>query len=402
MINNTYINSTPVCNVAGVNIYMADVVEACLKSRLNLFLIGDTGFGKTQLGADVMSYFPGKHAFILGRNDMNVRDLFVQINLEKMRSGKTSRELKEVTEMITYNLIVVDELPNCVPAVRAQLFNLFDGYIDMDGVKYDIGKGYSIGIATGNIGQKFTESSNDLGRALKDRMHVIIDVDYFRPTPSDLVDILDKSTDPRVHFATNEDRSREFIEHAEEIRKTPIPFDKLVIANYLVYGLNYCISGGRPASKVEMKENWPNMVDNHGQGSDEALVLPVSPRAIKSIIRLSKALEDIARQRLAPDTEIGAFDSMMQAYKLIATYSGILNDGAVQQTYNNNKYAAIDAVIATTRAQFDSQQANFEGGLEMLHRGETDQRVLELFTGRWGFMRNMLEGFVKKHKADKE
>src|SRR3989344_4665228 len=120
-----------------------------------------------------MSYFPNKSLFILGRNDMDVRELFQQINLDKLRKASSSADLKELTDKINYNLIVVDELPNCVPAVRAQLFNLFDGYIELNGKKCDIGKGYSIGIATGNIGQKFTESSNELGRALKDRMDVI-------------------------------------------------------------------------------------------------------------------------------------------------------------------------------------------------------------------------------------
>src|SRR3989344_2167090 len=151
-----------------------------------------------------MSYFPNKSLFVLGRNDMDVRELFQQINLEKLKTAKSSAELKELTDKINYNLIVVDELPNCVPVVRAQLFNLFDGYIEVNGQKYDIGKGYSVGIATGNIGQRFTESSNELGRALKDRMHVIIDTDYFRPTPSDTLEILSGNTNPRVEFTQEE------------------------------------------------------------------------------------------------------------------------------------------------------------------------------------------------------
>ena len=36
---------------------MTDVADACLYGRLNLFLQGDTGSGKTQLARDVMSYF---------------------------------------------------------------------------------------------------------------------------------------------------------------------------------------------------------------------------------------------------------------------------------------------------------------------------------------------------------
>ena len=98
-------------------------------------------------------------------------------------------------------MIVVDELPNCVPAVRAQLFNLFDGYVEVDGVLYPIGSGYSVGIATGNIGQQFTESSNELGRALKDRMHLILKLDHpdFGTTPKS-INFLKESFEHTGHF----------------------------------------------------------------------------------------------------------------------------------------------------------------------------------------------------------
>src|SRR3989344_6424797 len=128
-----YKNSTQLAQLHGVPIYMNDMVDACLMGRLNLFLQGDTGSGKTQLARDVMSYFGDKAMFILGRNDMDTRELFQQINLEKLRTGQSSAELKELTDKVKYHLIVVDELPNCVPAVRAQLFNLFDGFVEING-----------------------------------------------------------------------------------------------------------------------------------------------------------------------------------------------------------------------------------------------------------------------------
>src|SRR3989344_3334044 len=158
----TYKNSTEVTNLSGVPIYMHDMVDAALRSRLNTFLQGNTGSGKTQLVRDVMHYLP-KSLFILGRNDMDTRELFQQVNPEFLRAIKTGEyseiKFKELSDKINYNLIAVDELPNCVPAVRAQLFNLFDGFVEIDGKAYPIGSGYSIGMATGNIGQKFTESS---------------------------------------------------------------------------------------------------------------------------------------------------------------------------------------------------------------------------------------------------
>jgi len=404
-MNRVYQNSTELMNLGGQPFYMNDFVDACLYGRLNLFLQGDTGSGKTQLAKDTMNYFgttsgDGKFAeelrekfkgnlddkanyainsmkhfnsdktmFLLGRNDMDTRELFQRFNLgkinqkskynleplvdirsgninyyypvfengnfvqkklsseqvEKVRRGLeklsgTSDEIKELTSKIKTNLFVVDELPNCVPAVRAQLFNLFDGFIELNGKTYSIGEGYSVGIATGNIGQKFTESSNDLGRALKDRMHVTIDTDYFKPTSWDTFNILSNNTNPRVDFTQkyeNSDLEKKILTAHNKVVSKEIPFEKLMIANYLIHGLDYCNIDGKEMSKTKMKDAWPNAITNHGQGSDEALILPVSPRAAKSILRLSQGFDHIAKQKGLSDEDVKAnyFNSMMQAFK---------------------------------------------------------------------------------------
>lgn len=387
---NVYKNSTELMQLHGVPVYIPDMVDACLKGRLNLFLQGDTGSGKTQLARDAMSCFGDKSMFILGRNDMDTRELFQQINLEKLRTGNSSAELKELTNKVNYHLFVVDELPNCVSAVRAQLFNLFDGFIEINGVAYPIGEGYSLGIATGNIGQRFTESSNELGRALKDRMHVVIDTDYFMPSPGDTLEILAGNANPRVKFSEQaiEDSAR-IIESYRRLSEKPVSIDKLLIANYLLHGLDYCSKG----SKRKMKDAWPTQLENHEQGSDVGLVLPVSPRAAKSIICLSQALDEVALEKgaLAETIENNPLDSMMQAYKFVSAYSGVLNDATVDATYGGDKYKAMDAIIATTRQQFVSKEDAIRAGIEMVNSGKTNEKVLKAFDGRWHFMKDTLE-----------
>lgn len=386
-----YKNSTEVAQVHGVPIYMEDMLDACLVGRLNLFLQGDTGSGKTQLAADAMQHFGDKSLFILGRNDMDTRELFQQTNLEKLRTAKSSADIKEVTDKVDTHLIVVDEMPNCVPAVRAQLFNLFDGYIEISGQKYPIGNGYSVGIATGNVGQKFTESTNELGRALKDRMHVIMDTDYFSPQASDTLEILAGNTNPRVEFGQpSSDGIASIIERHKQLVGREVPLEKLIIANYLVHGLDHCSKG----SKRKMKDAWPTQLENHEQGSDVGLVLPVSTRAAKSIVRLSQALDEIARGKGASQEVIdaGAFDSMMTAYKFASAYSGVLNESAVDQKYAGNRYAALDAVVSTTQTQFTDKADAIRAGLEMVQSGKSNSKVLNLFNGRWEFMKSTLEG----------
>jgi len=402
-----YQNSTELINLGGTPFYMNDFLDACLYGRLNLFLQGDTGSGKTQLAKDAMDYFPDKSMFILGRNDMDTRELFQQINLKKLKTGTSSQELKELTDKVNYKLFVVDELPNCVPAVRAQLFNLFDGFIEINGKTYPIGNDYSIGIATGNLGQKFTESSNDLGRALKDRMHVTIDTDYFKPTALDTFNILSNNTNPRVDFiqtSENGDLEKKILKAHNEVISQEIPFEKLLLANYLIHGLDYINIDGKETTKTRLKDAWPNDITNFGQGSDEALILPVSPRAAKSIIRLSQAFDYIAKEKGLSQEEIQKFyfDSMMQAYKFVGAYSGILNEIAVREKYGNDKYSALDAVITTTRTQFDEKEKAIQEGIGMVNEGKKYQKVLNQFGGRWKFMRNFLEETIERNKNEEK
>ncbi len=151
--------------------------------------------------------------------------------------------------------------------------------------------------------------------------------------------------------------------------------------------------GKQPASKRKMKETWPNSVDNHGRGSDEALVLPVSIRAAKAIITLSHALDEIAKGKGAG--QVDALESMMHAYKFVSAYSGVLNEAAVMQNYNNDKYFAMDAVIASTQEQFRQQTPNIAAGLEMLASGKPNQKIFDRFAGRWEFMKDILSGELK-------
>ena len=53
-----------------------------------MLLTSDTGSGKTQLARDAMAYFPEKSLFVLGRNDMDTRELFQRIVIEQLRGNQ--------------------------------------------------------------------------------------------------------------------------------------------------------------------------------------------------------------------------------------------------------------------------------------------------------------------------
>ena len=411
-MTNLYKNSTELTQLAGYPVTMGDMAHACLYGRLNLFLVGDTGEGKTQLARDMMSYFGDKATFVLGRNDMDTRELFQQLNpdfYKAVKEGKLQRGMShvELTDKVNYHLIVVDELPNCVPSVRGQLFNLFDGFIELHGKAYPIGNGYSVGIATGNIGQKFTESSNDLGRALKDRMHVFIDTDYFMPQPSDTLEILAGNTNPRVNFETTvQDKSQEVINRHASVVGQEMPFEKLIMAAYLRHGLDYApikdakgnVAGS--VSKRKMKDRWPTQITDHEKGSDAALVLPLSMRAAKSTLRLSQSLDSVVQEKAGTKIEIDPIESMLNAYKFVAAYSGVLNEIEVDAKHGGDKYKALDAVSQLARKQYTSQSDNIRAGLEMAHSGKLNEKVLNLFTGRWEFMKDILTHLTRRESNE--
>ena len=400
-----YRNTTELENINGVPIYMHDMVDASLRGKLNLFLQGDTGSGKTQIVRDVMAdYFGDKSLFILGSNDMDTRQLFQRVNpefLKAMREGTSAGDVrfKELTDKINYHFIGVDELPNCVPAVRAQLFNLFDGFIEIDGVPYPIGAGYCVGMATGNIGQQFTESSNELGRAIRDRMHINIDTDFFRRQPIDHHEMLAADRNPRVHFGgTLEDRIGEIVESHRKLSEREIPYEKFIIADYLMHGLDYVNEFG---SKTAMKSGWPNKLEGrHAAGGDEALILPVSPRAAKAIITLSQALDQITQEKGAAGQDSMA--SMMQAFKFVGAYSGILNVALLRQTYDENPYKAMDAVISVTESQFsEAMREKISAAIEMAGKGKKNKKLMDEFKGRWGFMRNIAEHLAEQNETSR-
>ncbi len=392
-----YKNSTELGTLNGTSLYMEDMIDAALRGRLNVFLQGNTGSGKTQIVRDVMNYFGDKSLFILGRNDMDTRELFQQVNPEFLRAFRDAKgakgvEFKQLTDKINYHFIGVDELTNCVPAVRAQLFNLFDGFIEIDGNIHPIGAGYSVGIATGNVGQQFTESSNELGRALRDRMHLIIDTDFYRPQPRDTFKMLAGDRNPRVDLTGNlEDRTKELVDSHKKLMEQEVPFEKLLIASYLVHGLDYLEGDG---SKIGLKSGWPNKVEGNAAGSDAALILPVSPRAAKSIITLSQALDQITQEKGAKDQDY--LKSMMLAFKYVGAYSGILNESKVRNEYAENPYTAMEAAIATTEAQFEAKKNNIAAAIEMNKKKKKEKKLLDEFSGRWSFIKDILETLAER------
>jgi len=402
-----YINTNPVIQVGGKPIYVEDLVKAGLIGKLNTFLVSETGEGKTQIENDVLGLFGNKGLFVLGRDDMDVRALFATMGTD-IKKVKNLAELRQFTEKLKYNVYVVDELTRCLPAVQNQLFNLFDGYVEIDGKKYQIGEGFSLGLASGNLGNGRYLGAHQTDRALNDRMHLTLDLDNFPINPEDSFEITTKKKDPRVRENIGQDRIKTIKELNEEVNNNDPSLMPYVISWYFKHGLDY-IPNVPGESKRKIKNIWPNIDLSREKGADYDLIFPISTRTELTALQLTRALSLIAEAKGAKD--INYKDLALEVFKLISPYSGILNRAKVDTNFNGNPYLALDAIVQGINGElsYKPQGSNLnrlnaiEEGISLAQKGKLDDKLnKEYFSGRWKFMPNILEKIAYTYKNSKE
>ena len=60
----------------------------------------------------------------------------------------------------------------------------------------------------------------------------------------------------------------------------------------------------------------------------------------------------------------------------------------------------MDAVIATTKAQFDAKKDYLVAAFYMINKRKKDKKILDEFSGRWSFMKSILENVAEKNKNE--
>jgi hypothetical protein len=489
----TYRNSTNVLSVGDVSLTMEDILKAALISRLNTYLVSERGEGKTQIAYDCLSLFGNRGFLEQGRNDLEMRDIFTQLNLGAIYEKKalfekithawnpetariekfvpmydptagmlkvtadqkivdaymdicsvSQERMRSIASQAGSPLYVVDELTRCIPAVQNQFFNLFDGFVTIDGLAYPLGQSYfevqyssgeskvvmggipedeiqrltlqghtvtgghySIGIATGNSGNGYVGVS-EVDSALLDRMHLIIDLDNFDTQPIDDLHMLAKRNDPRVTPTQNNDYLEKFVQLHHHIRQRKSPLMHYVAAVYLMKGLDYAkdVLGN---SKRKNKNAWPEIINikekkdddaaNHAMGSDEALIFPVSKRSAITYLKLTNAIEAVAEAKGASIQNHA--EVFFDTFALVGAYSGILNGAEVDKNYHRNSYEAMSAIVTGIKAEFKDRQEMICASIGAAQRGKVDPTMTRDFTGRWSFMNSLLAETAKEARERK-
>ncbi len=187
-VSRLYKNSSPAFKLADEDIMVADVIAAAVLSGTNMYLMGTKGEGKTLIAETLMRSVMNEDALYLrGDKDLNLKDLMIRLNLD----GKTQDEIFQVgKENMNRPFFLVDELNRCIGLVQNQFLNIADGYVEIRGKKYYLGRedGYHIMVATGNPPRNGDYNVFDEDVALLDRIGLMLNVDDYEVLEADTAD----------------------------------------------------------------------------------------------------------------------------------------------------------------------------------------------------------------------
>jgi len=392
----TYINTTKVARLDNVNLHLFEILKIATSAGLNVGLYGGAGMGKSQAFADLKSLVGNRAGYVLGRNDLDIKSLYRQLDFGKlvqaMKEGGvvSQQELSQVTSMLYAPLIIVEEINRCAEIVQNQLFNVYEGFIEIDGKKYHLGGAHErefvgldgkkrkesfnfcIGVWSANFGNGSYTGTVSMDKALKDRSHLIVDVDNFSPgseNPSDLDAIL-LASGGEVKLKDQhepEDRTSDFVDafaYLKQMAKTPDPKElgeELLLFRYLVQGLDYIPCEAADNSKRKMKEVWPSKAEEDGIGSDDKIMLyrmvyPSSIRGAQAIINLARSLRAYTKAK-NPRSNPTVVESVIESFKLVASYSGLIeNPQRLVENYVGNPYRASCDAAQVIKTKLDGKK----------------------------------------------
>ncbi len=400
----SYRNSRTI-EVGGMPFSVREIlVTAPLIAGLNVYLVGGTGEGKTQLANDLAGLFGDSYCYAEGRPDFEPSEILKQLNLD-LRGKRTDKELVELTENTRKNLFYVDELNRCPPIIMNYFFNFFDGKLVHNGKVYRLGKNnYAIGFASGNIGDGAYVGTEDTDRALKDRMHMIVKIDdpQFCTTEKDDWEIFGAKKDPRATLPAVEKACLDdILALHEKFNQRELPAVLQALGIYFHKGLDYLGKTVRN-SKRAVDQTWPN-VQGINTNTDESKIFPLSKRAVLATIGLSQALEMIAEARgHKVDNTLAIF---LDALRFTVPYSGVLSTQFVNVEKGGDNYAAFGSVMESIRKEVKEKKSDLETAIAYAQFGEKEETVLDKISpnnpGRWYPVRKAIESLADNPQLDK-
>lgn len=414
-----YTNSTQVANVNNVPLTMWDVTIAALITRLNLFYVGEAGPGKTQLANDVMNViFNGQALDLRGSLDLNLNGLLTRMRLDKLaHMTGTSEDAMELTEKVRFNLAIIDELNRCPPVIQNQFFNITDGYLEFKGKKVYLGadgqSSYFVGIGTGNMGNGEYTGTFSMDNALRDRLHLTLDFDYYYPSFEDTLSVSLKTTDPRVKVADKHNYFNNLLESYKQLNniyskveasengqaktfESTEYMDAYIAGQFLDHGLDYVkvdrTSNTAPTSKRQLKNVYPDILVQQGAnaGGDEiGFIRPFTLRGVNKTMSLAIGLAAVACAKSKGEFTLN-YETVLEAYRLILPYSGALTAKLLDNYYSNPSLAA-DSVAGKVRQEVEKGIDKAGNALAKAAIGTLDKKDLDGLKDSWSFAKAFIQ-----------
>ncbi|MFA5406297.1 MAG: MoxR family ATPase [Candidatus Nanoarchaeia archaeon] len=343
-----YFNTAKVITFGGQPMYLFDIIKACLISKSNLLLLGGTGLGKTTLAKSIGdSFFNGEMNQLRMNKEANLKEVYENFNPK-------ADELIAINRSITSNLITfIDEFNRAPELIQNDLFNIMDGYYNFKGRREQLGRdGYHIIIAAANPYNDDYSGTFNTDEALLNRFPVVINMDYFEPTPKDTTQILlkrsnDEKNDLSESIINEWKKVKGTIKDVNYLKDTTL---ELITTQYLIHGLDYC-------EKHKVSKKGITIRDCEGcnnMGGFCAVTNKANPR-IKRVYQdlfpaFIKVFEHITGEEYKLDGT-NTFYDFFEVLKLVAPYNGIIKDEVINSRFKGNPYDASNLILNAIRTE---------------------------------------------------
>ncbi len=418
-----YKNSTEVVRIRGVSLTLWDVILAAVISGLNILIVGERGEGKTQLAQELNNTcFGGKGTFIRAHPDLKTKDIYTALNLEKLSSAKgDTHQAIEVAKTVKNPLTILDEINRVPQITQNQALSILDGYISLpernENIFFGV-DGFHIGIATANLGRLYS-GTFPFDPAYLDRSHLIINVDNFPPTTIDLIKIQQEDINPRVKSSDKEDHTQDIVEIWHNLKNMSLSLDGLIADLYLKKNLDYCVKSPT-RRKTTVKDDIPNMCQGCSSEMEEGklgdvcgYVIPTSTRSFKAYKALAFGLCAIADAKVGKSTfTFPGYEEILQAFRITAPYSGMLDPAWVRRDHHGNPYLAIDFLYRRIRSNIEERIDYIKKAFSDAFFGKLNSDSIDVLGEEWSWLgeilneinliaRNSSEGLIKEIKEGK-
>ncbi|MBC7190467.1 AAA family ATPase, partial [Candidatus Aerophobetes bacterium] len=294
-------------------------------------------------------------------------------------------------------LTLIDEINRTPPIIQNEFFHMCDGYIEYDGKPVTLGDGYHVTIASANVKSERYGGTFEMDDAILDRFSLILNIDHFPTRVKDDLEIITSPSgkNPKLSKSRQEDFTaciKEICESLKNLRDEKFDLDAYVALLYLKKGLDWCVI---KKSKSLISYAIPTVCKQKNclrlREENCGYIRPLSERTVEAVAALAPALRLVADAKKGEGEGIVTFREILEAFRLVAPYAGILDLVWVRNSHFSNPNLALEEVIQKINHKFLEKKEEAKVAVNFALRGKLDEKIKERFKEEWGFFLELLE-----------